>query len=384
MPKIIFRMRFILAVIILVGIISCVSAVSNLSSAEEIETDYQAVISNLKELIENTPTLKAQIDESIKVQDEKSYWHKKSSDDFIKFFAEWLVYNPQPEAPGKYVRIFDEFANSGGAGEILLNNNVFSSWFIAFINARAQYLDTERSAAILAQWMKYPDLRINEYIVPKGGFKTFNEFFLRKVKPEARPLDGKDDSSVIVSPADGSICQIYAEDLDTNYKIKRDVINIRQALNNSPYADKFIGGAVVDILLWFTDYHHFHAPISGKIVSIGEYAGSYNYNFRNVNWYRQLAKHKRSCYIIETENFGLVAMIPIGFWTVGSIVTECKLGDYIKKGEEIGYFKYGGSSILLVFEPNAVKFTIPIPVQDNGDKGIPVKVRQKIGIATRR
>ena len=198
-------------------------------------------------------------------------------------------------------------------------------------------------------------------------------------------LDGENDPSVIVSPADGTVCQIYAKDLDTNFKIKRDVINIRQALNNSPYADRFIGGPALDILLWFTDYHHFHSPVSGKIIEVGEYTGSYNYNFQDVNWYKQLAKHKRSCYIIETEKFGLVTMIPVGFWGVGSIVTEpkVKVGNYIKKGEEIGHFKYGGSSILLIFEPGAVKFTLSIPVRVTGDAGIPVKVRQKIGVSTK-
>ena len=343
------------------------------------------IVQNLKELLDSTPDLKAQIDKSLKLQDKKSYWHNKTSGDFVKFFEEWLVYNPVPEAPAKYIMHFDELANSE-AGEILFNNNIFSSWFIAFVNANGEYLGTPASAATMGQWMSSSLVKMDDYIVPKGGFKTFNEFFLRPVKPQARPLDEEKDPSVIVSPADGSICQIYAEDLDVNFKIKRDVINIRQALNNSIYADRFIGGPVLDILLWFTDYHHFHAPVSGKIVGVGEYAGSYNYNFKNVNWYKDLAKHKRSCYIIETKEFGLVAMIPIGFWSVGSIVTEpkVKVGNYIKKGEELGHFEYGGSSILLIFEPGTIKFTQPFPARKTGDDGIPIKVKQKIGIAAKR
>lgn len=341
------------------------------------------IVQNLKDLLDNTPELKAQINRSLEIQDNKSYWHNKSSDDFVKFFDEWLVYNPTPKAPGKYIRLFDDLANSP-AGEILFNNNIFSSWFIAFLNARGEYLDTRASAGTMDQWMSTPLVKMTDYIVPEGGFKTFNEFFLRPVKSEARRLDGKGDPAVVVSPADGSVCQIYAEDLDMNFKIKRDEINVRQALNNSPYADRFIGGAVLDVLLWFTDYHHFHAPVSGKVVEVGEYAGSYNYNFPNVNWYKDLAKHKRSCYLIETKEFGLVAMIPIGFWGVGSIVTEpkVKVGNYINKGEEIGHFKYGGSSILLIFEPGTVKFSRDFPVRKTGDDGIPIKVRQKIGVAT--
>lgn len=385
MLKITFRMKLIFALIILAGSIApsdivLAGASEQLQAPGETKANYEKAVTNLKNLISNTPSLKVQIAKVLRIPPKTSYWSGKTSDDFVKFFEEWLVYNPLPASPGKYIRLFDELVNSG-AGEILFNNNAFTSWFIEFLDARGQYLGTKRSAENIDKWMADPAVKIEDYVVPEGGFKTFNEFFLREFKPEARPLDGKDDPSVIVSPADGTVCQIYAEDLDSNFKVKRDVINIRQALNNSPYADRFIGGPILDLLLWFTDYHHFHAPVSGKIVAFGEYPGSYNYNFQNVNWYRQLAKHKRSCYIIETEKFGLVAMIPIGFWGVGSIVSEVKTGDCVEKGEKLGHFEYGGSSIILVFEPKAIKFTLPIPVQDNGDEGVPVKVRQKIGIA---
>ena len=166
---------------------------------------------------------------------------------------------------------------------------------------------------------------------------------------------------VLVSPSSGKIHQIYTHNLSDNFKVKRDVLNIRQALKNSPHAEKFIGGKIANILLWFTDYHYFHAPISGEIIEVGEYAGFYNYNFKNVDWFKALAKHKRVCYVLKTKKFGLVAMIPVGFWGgVGSIVTEANIKeDYqITKGEKIGRFGYGGSSIVLVFEPGKIEFTI--------------------------
>jgi len=122
-------------------------------------------------------------------------------------------------------------------------------------------------------------------------------------------------------------------------------------------------------------------PISGEVVEVGEYAGSYNYNFQNVDWYNALAKHKRTCYVIKSKEFGLVAMIPVGFWGVGSIVTEpkIKVGYQIAEGEIIGHFGYGGSSILLVFEPDKIEFTI-----DGIEKDWPdVTPGKQIGIAPR-
>jgi phosphatidylserine decarboxylase len=229
--------------------------------------------------------------------------------------------------------------------------------------------------------MKTDQIDMTQFVIPEGGYKTFWDFFLRKVKPGARPIAAPNDPTVVVSPSDGGTCQIFVNNLDTNFKIKRDELNIRQALNDSPYAEKFVGGPVLDTLLWFTDYHHFHAPVSGKIVELSEYPGSYNYDFDEVSWYADLAKHKRLCYVFETEAHGYVAMIPVGFWGVGSCIPTVKEGDVVKKGQEIGHFGYGGSSILLVFEPGAIEYTKNFPVnrKNRRDGGFTVKQGQEIG-----
>lgn len=331
-------------------------------------TNYKTVITNLENLLEADTNLKIDIEKVLRLQDNRSYyWNNKDIEFFVGFFKEWLVYNPPPWAGPKYIQPFDELANSEG-GEILFNNNVFGSWFIDFLDARGQYLHTSQSLearglkkGILDDWQTFPAAQLDLFKAPnkEGIYNSFNDIFLRVPKTPFK-IDGENDPSILVSPASGKIHQIYTENNNSNFKIKKDVINIRQALNNNPIADKFIGGKMVDILLWFTDYHYFHAPISGEIVEIGEYSGSYNYDFQNVDWYTALAKHKRVCYIIKTKEFGMVAMIPVGFWGVGSIITydNIKKGYQITKGEKIGRFGYGGSSILLIFEPDKIEFTI--------------------------
>ena len=354
-----YVVRLILLAVLLTGLIVPL----NTALAEVSEKNYENVIGDLENLLESSPNLKKDIEKVLRLQDNRSYyWNNKDLNYFVTFFKEWLVYNPAPWAGPRYIQPFDALANSEG-GEILFNNNVFSSWFIDFLNARGQYLGTPQSleGGILNDWKIFPAVKLDSYQPPynQKNYNSFNDIFLRVPKKPFK-VDGKNNPDVLDSPASGKIHQIYTENLSSNFKVKRDVLNIRQALNNSPHAEKFIGGKVVDILLWFTDYHYFHAPISGEIVEVGGYAGSYNYNFQNVDWYKALAKHKRVCYIIKSKKFGLVAMIPVGFWGVGSIVTDDKIhkGYQITKGEKIGRFGYGGSSILLVFEPGKIEFTI--------------------------
>ncbi len=378
----IFKVKFILVIIVLsFGLMTSVFA----KNIEENNSSYKDVVKQLNELIESTPSFKSDINAALRSQDNCSYyWDGKDINYFLTFFEEWLVYNPVPWDCAKYIQPFDELANSEG-GTILFNNNIFSSWFISFLDARGAYLKTEESlkGEILKEWNQFKGINLNQYKPYKytglldkryENYKSFNDIFLRELVDTLIP-DSPKKNNVLVSPANGKIRQIYVNDLTTKFEVKKDIINIRQALNNSKYAEKFIGGKMVDVLLWFTDYHHFHSPITGKIVEMNAYAGSYNYNFKNVDWYKELAKHKRFCYIIETEDFGLVAMIPVGFWGVGSIESIVEENSYVKKGQKIGNFGFGGSSILLIFEPGKIDFT----VQNIEDKWMPIKAGKEIG-----
>ena len=85
------------------------------------------------------------------------------------------------------------------------------------------------------------------------------------------------------------------------------------------FGGSFLGGPLLDILLWFTDYHHFHAPVSGTLIHQGVYEGSYNYDFDNFDpndppkppadydragWYASLGKHKRYVWVLEPKSLG--------------------------------------------------------------------------------
>lgn len=184
---------------------------------------------------------------------------------------------------------------------------------------------------------------------------------------------------------------------NTDYELpgKSDRFDLKQVLPG--YYNHFLGGDLLDILLWFTDYHHFHAPVNGTIVHQGMYNGSYNYDFgdydpidffapnlpsnsNKAEWYEKIGKHQRYVWIIKTKEFGLVAMVAIGFWGVGSIINAVKDNTTIEQGQYMGHFGYGGSSIVLAFNKDVnIEFKVGSqPVEDPNNPTL-IKVRQCLG-----
>lgn len=324
------------------------------------------------------------------------------------FFEEWLQYNPAPDNPGLYIEYWDYLANTESGPRLNNQDEDFKKWFIRFLDLRGCWLNSTSSTSTLEDWMAYkgtPEhpFNIDDYEVPEGGFESFNQFFLRNVKPQLRPLcDQGGDPNVVVAPCDGGVFYLTRGALIGNaYQLpgkSRDTFELMEALPG--YGGSFLGGPLLDILLWFTDYHHFCAPVSGKIIHHGQYAGSYNYDFDNfdandpyapslpadsdrVGWYKRLGKHKRYVWIIKTESLGLVAMIAIGFWGVGSIINAVAEGEVVEKGQYMGHFGYGGSSIVLAFEPNLdLQFAVGDKPVSDPDNPVLMKVKQCLGKRT--
>ena len=358
----------------------------------------EAHIGELEQLLDNPLNLRLYLDALSQVCAEQriqsrsktaSYWlpylHRERN--LIDFFMEWLTFTPPPATPstpggpGQYIEYWDYFVNTD-SGLILVNDTDFKPWFSEFLNFHGDWINSTSSTATLSEWMQYKGTTahpfdINDYEVPTGGFASFNQFFLRNLKGGQRPLcTAGPTADVISAPCDGGVFYLTrgntignaVDNMNKTYDLpgKSDRFNLLQAVPG--YGRYLQGGPLLDILLWFTDYHHFHAPVSGKVIDQGLYEGSYNYDFGDydpkdhyapnrpkdsdrVGWYEELGKHQRYVWVIQTENLGLVAMIAIGFWGVGSIENTIKTNAMIEKGQYMGHFGYGGSSIVLAFEP---------------------------------
>ncbi len=226
------------------------------------------------------------------------------------------------------------------------------------------------------------------------SFTSYNDFFHRQIIPICRPIDGRGNDNVIVSSNDGTVYRI-AENVkrEDDFELKSQPYSLVQMLDNN-FVDDFVGGTVLQTFLSGNDYHRWRAPISGKVIKaevvpgfmfsellsegFDPSAGTESQGYEaNVN--------TRGLVFIESDNkaIGKVCVIPIGITEISSISLDIKEGDYVEKGQEIGRFSYGGSSMCLVFQKDAIKqFTVVNPKKGvNSDDGPYVRVNAQIAIA---
>ncbi|MFB6318134.1 phosphatidylserine decarboxylase [Saccharicrinis sp. FJH54] len=214
-------------------------------------------------------------------------------------------------------------------------------------------------------------------IAQEQKFQSFNDFFTRKLKENARPIDTV--FNTVVSPADGKILA-YANINNSDFIIKGFRFDVSSFLENPDLGQKYQDGTLLIIRLAPVDYHRFHFPVSGDLSPGKKIDGDY-YSV-NPLALRKMVNifflNKREYTIISNPLFGDVIMAEVGATMVGSII-QTYTGNDVKKGEEKGYFKFGGSTIVLLFENN--KIQIDEDLLNNTAKGYEttVKMGERIG-----
>ena len=210
-------------------------------------------------------------------------------------------------------------------------------------------------------------------------FETFNEFFYRKLKEGARSVDTLAIS--VVSPADGKLLA-YEDISNSDFFVKGYRFDVATFLNDSELAKKYVDGTLVIIRLAPADYHRYHFPIEGK-VSENHKIDGYYYSVNPLALRKRMeifCLNKREYTLISNPMFGNVVMSEVGATMVGSMV-QTYSGNFIHKGQEKGYFKFGGSTVVLLFEKNKIK--IDEDLVTNSLKGHETYVKQgeRIGLS---
>lgn len=220
---------------------------------------------------------------------------------------------------------------------------------------------------------------IDRGVFQKQDFYSFNDFFTRKLQHNARPVDTTATSTV--SPADGKILA-YANIQNSDFIIKGYRFDVLSFLNNAELAQKYRDGTMVIIRLAPADYHRFHFPISGSVSTNTQIDGDY-YSVNPLALRKMIeifCLNKREFAIVTNPLFGNVIMAEVGATMVGSIVQTHK-GGFVNKGDEKGYFKFGGSTVVLLFEKNKIRLDADLLLHTLKGYETSVKEGERIGVS---
>jgi phosphatidylserine decarboxylase len=224
-------------------------------------------------------------------------------------------------------------------------------------------------------------LDVDEFAKKPYAFKTFNEFFYRALKPGARPVAG--DERVAVLPADGRHLAFQNVDAAAGFYAKGQRFDLKAFLGDEALAAKFAGGAMLISRLCPVDYHRFHFPVAGMPTE-ARLINGFLYSVSPVALRRNLAylwENKRMVTLVESPAFGTVAVCEIGATMVGSIFQSYLASRPVARGEEKGWFKFGGSCVVTLFQPGRIRLDADLVEQTAAGLETYARIGERLGEA---
>ncbi len=231
----------------------------------------------------------------------------------------------------------------------------------------------------IAPFIQAFNVDLQEFLKDTSDFTSFNDFFIRKLKPNARPIDPRKEVAVI--PADGRYW--FYQDISAvdGFIVKGKKFCLETLLENQELARKYSHGSMVIARLCPSDYHRFHFPCSG-IPGSSTLINGYLYSVNPIAIKKDLeifTQNKRSLCAMQTDHFGTLLYCDVGATFVGSIHQTYTPSNPVVKGEEKGYFSFGASCLILLFEPGAIQFDQDLLVASASGKEIRCLLGQPMG-----
>lgn len=233
---------------------------------------------------------------------------------------------------------------------------------------------------ILPFIVKY-DLDVDEFAKSPLRMKSFNEFFSRGLKPGARPV--AEGEGVAVLPADGRHLAFQNVDAAAGFYAKGQKFDLKAFLRDEALAARFAGGSMLISRLCPVDYHRFHFPIAGlptepRLINGWLYAVSPVALRQNLAF---LWENKRMVTLVDSPVFGQVAVCEIGATMVGTIFQGFVPNRAVAKGEEKGFFKFGGSCVVTLFEPGRIRLDADLVEQSAAGLEVYARMGERLGEA---
>lgn len=252
----------------------------------------------------------------------------------------------------------------------------FADWVLDFAESWGAFLDTEASWnwKIYRQFYNDPRFGLQEdWYEPASFWNTFNRFFSRYLEsPAVRPIEHESNPAVVTSPADSVPQGVWNIDENSNISVKDGLTikggtyyNVNELIGEeSSFHGAFAGGKLTHTFLNVNDYHRYHFPVGGTVKEITQITGN---AALEVKWNPKKGKYEpvdstgwqfsqtRGSVVVETDDYGLVALIPMGMAQVSSVNFEdnVTVGNTFTKGDMLGTFLFGGSDYVILFQKQA-------------------------------
>ena len=242
-------------------------------------------------------------------------------------------------------------------------------------NLSAIYMNSKFSKHKIRRFVNKNDINMFEYDDRK--YKSYNDFFTRKVLSEKRPINTTKD--VLISPCDSKVCAYVIEE-DLTLHIKGSYYSI-DTLVDKNIVNEYIGGYALVFRLSTDNYHRYCYIDSGSKGKNYKIKGVYHtvqpISLKHYNFYKT---NNREWTVLKTNNFGKVIQVEVGALCVGRIHNNHETYIY-KKGEEKGYFEFGGSTIVLLIKKGTIKLDEEIEKNSLEEIETNVKYGERIGKA---
>jgi phosphatidylserine decarboxylase precursor len=326
-------------------------------------TANQPIVAELTALLESRKDLEAALKESIRLADRPGI---ADLPQYLDFLNSMVVLIPTDRNLNSYILKFYYLLNLSPGG-VLRADKTFLEWTRKFAVDWGAFLDTAPSAAGIASFRTNPAYHMADYHESPSGWMTFNQFFARQVRPGMRPVEDPRDDNVVVSPADSVYQGRWPISEHSRITVKGWKCSVLELLAGSPYQQRFNGGTFTHSFLNVNDYHRFHVPVGGTVKEARKIPGNVVMDVVKkpdgtldvVDGTGYQFTQDRGLIVIDSP-LGLVAVLPIGMAQVSSVNLTAKAGATLVKGEEFGFFSFGGSDIVMLFEAGKIRIDAKI------------------------
>ncbi|HEY4451734.1 MAG TPA: phosphatidylserine decarboxylase family protein [Solirubrobacteraceae bacterium] len=375
------------------------------------------VVRELQELMDSDPVVRMYMNEMVaQVPSTKRYSkrHVESVEQLLRMINEVLTMAPEFGSQGAMVvtplgGILD-WSMGTPAGFAAFRDPRVNALLKQILTVWCEFLSSAESLYVLNEspsgWMS-PEARRTVGIEqfehdPQDehwGFSSWNDFFTRRFKDGERPVASPDDDKVIVSACESTPYGITVDvQRQDRFWIKSQPYSLEDMLANDESVDELVGGTVYQAFLSATNYHRWHSPVAGRILRAFVQEGTYYSEADSegkdavepTNSQSYLAHvSARAIIVIEADDpvIGVMAFVAVGMVEVSSCKIASKLepGYRVEKGEELGYFQFGGSTHCLVFRPGAIaEFSLAAIPQPHDPHAPLVLVRSRLATAASR